>query len=152
MSTTPAIPTGTRQPQTASIGRRAAARLVDSVAITAVAFPTGVAASFGPVWFAATLAGSLLWFVGGDVTGATLGKRLLGLRVTDHATGARPTIGQAARREVLVAASAIPFIGPIAAAVGWVAAAVTASRHEHRRGWHDRFAGTAVTLRATRSV
>lgn len=138
-------PARTLQAQAASVGRRAAARLVDTLLIAGVAVPAGLVTSFGPVWFTGTFFGSMCWFIGGDVTGATPGKRLLGVRVVDARTGARPSIRQSARREVLVAAGAIPFIGPLVAAVGWVTVAATAHRHGHGRGWHDRFAGTAVT-------
>jgi uncharacterized RDD family membrane protein YckC len=117
--------------------RRLAARLIDTALLAAVGVAYGVPLGFRPLWLVAHAAVVYAYFVVGDVLGATLGKRLLGLRVTGVG-GRRVSAGAAARRESFVLLGAVPFAGPLLALASWIAIGVTARRD---RGVHDAFAG-----------
>lgn len=74
--------------------------------------------------------------------GRTLGKALLGLRVTRFADGQRPTWTQAAQRILVPAAAwAVPIDGSVLLAGGVY---LTSVFEPLGRGWHDRAAGTIV--------
>ncbi|WP_210503449.1 RDD family protein [Nocardioides xinjiangensis] len=85
--------------------------------------------------------------------GQTLGKRLLGLRVVDHA-GRVPTREQALRRNLwtgLGVAGVVPVVGGLVGALATTVAAVlillgVLSDVAERRGWHDRLAGGTRVL------
>ena len=107
----------------------------------------GVATGFGIGWLIGASVGIYVYFVAFDLTGATPGKRLCGLRV--HGTGddgRPPTIGQASRRELFVLVGAVPFVGPVAAIAAWVT--IAWGIRSRGTGWHDRIALTAVTARS----
>lgn len=74
--------------------------------------------------------------------GRTLGKLLLGLRVTRFVDGKGPSWGQSAQRIVLPSVAwAIPIDGAALLAAGVY---LTSVFDPLRRGWHDRYAGTIV--------
>ena len=74
--------------------------------------------------------------------GRTLGKLLLGLRVSRFVDGKRPTWTQSAQRIVLPSVpGALPFEGAGFLEVGVY---LTSVLDPLRRGWHDRYAGTVV--------
>lgn len=74
--------------------------------------------------------------------GRTLGKLLLGLRVTRFADGKRPSWAQSAQRILLPSVAwAVPVEGSGAIAAGVY---LTSAFEPLRRGWHDRYAGTIV--------
>jgi uncharacterized RDD family membrane protein YckC len=125
--------------------KRALARLADAMIVGVVAVAFGAGTGFGVGWLIATAGGIYGYFVVFDLTGATPGKRLLGVRV--HATGGSdtPTLRQAALRELFVLAGAIPFAGPILAAASWITIALGIRSHPDGRAWHDRLARTHVT-------
>ncbi len=81
------------------------------------------------------------WFLMGAIvqgkTGATPGKRMLGLRVVDAATGQIAGIGKASARTAMWVADAIPFLFPL---VGLITGVATKG---HRRVG-DMVAGTLV--------
>lgn len=125
----------------ATLPRRLAARVIDGVLLAALGVAYGSPLGFSPLWLVAHAVVVYGYFVGSDVAGgATLGKRLLGLRVTGGA-GRPVTAGAAARREAFVLLGAVPFAGPLLALVSWVAIGVTANRAADARGLHDTFAG-----------
>lgn len=134
--TATAFPASTAVP----FGRRAAARLVDVALVAALAVTAGVPTGFGVAWLVVTAVAIYAYFVVGTATGATLGKRLLGLRVVGP-DGGPPTPGQAAVRELVTIVGAIPFVGPLVFLAGAGAIAVTASRDPEGQGVHDRWAG-----------
>jgi uncharacterized RDD family membrane protein YckC len=79
----------------------------------------------------------LVYFVGMWSTGATVGQRLLSLRVVDQSSGANIALGRAFIRAVGYIISAIPFgLGLI-----W------AGFDLRKQGWHDKIAGTVVVRR-----
>lgn len=83
--------------------------------------------------------------------GQTVGKMIMKLETRD-AAGGRPSMEQAVKRNVYLAASLIsvvPFIGPVIASLAQIAAVVTIalginSDTAGRKGWHDNLAGTQV--------
>ena len=94
------------------------------------------------MWFVFQLVLVAGYFVGLDVwQGATLGKRLFGLRVVAGNGYRRPTVAEAARREAIVVLGAVPFVGPVLAAVGFSLVGWSIHRGD---AIHDRFAGTDV--------
>lgn len=72
-------------------------------------------------------------------TGATPGRRLVGLRVVDADTGRPLGFGRALYRSVLLVPAVVPTLGIGAAVLAW-----TATTDPHRRAWHDRRTGSIV--------
>lgn len=128
----------------AGLGVRFAARIIDSVIVAIVMFC--VLSILGLrddvfVLIGLTAAVTYGYFVLCESTwGATLGKRLLGLRVTGPAT-ARPSVGQSATRNAFLVVSAIPFLGGVVDLALRIAIAVTIAKSSSKQGLHDRWAG-----------
>lgn len=161
----------------ASIGPRAGARLVDFVILGIVnAVVIGVVlvgAILGQsggmlmgVGGSSILAGAVGALLGAVLnlayfailesrSGQTVGKMLLKLRVVDSA-GQVPTLEQALRRNIWVAfgiAGVVPLIGGLVGSLAQLAAVVMiaiaiADDKSGGRGWHDRFAGGTLVVRA----
>jgi uncharacterized RDD family membrane protein YckC len=126
---------------------RAAARVIDTVVVSAVAMGAGSLTGFGIAWLVATAVGVYAYFVVLDATwGTTVGKRLVGLGVVGPA-GAAPGPGAAARRELVVLIGAVPFVGPVLALAAWIAIALSARSSPTGQGVHDRFAGGTRVVR-----
>lgn len=83
------------------------------------------------------------------LTGQTLGKRLLGIRVVDVATGSLPGLRTAAVRWAVIALPLlVGWVSPaVASYTGWFsfAAYVPILKAPQHRGVHDLVAGTIVT-------
>lgn len=94
------------------------------------------AADFLISWVFPTIATVVLW----RWLGATPGKRAIGARVVDAATGDRLTTGQAVVRSLAYVVSALP----LCAGFLWIAF------DARRQGWHDKLA-RSVVLRVRRS-
>lgn len=144
----------------ASMGRRLGARLLDGVVLgvpaTAVFTALGVWAVFSseetgepspaPLVLLALLAYVVFPLVGIayevvlTARGGTLGKRWLGLRVVQRATGASPGTGPALLRWLIFFASSLVVL------VGTVLVALSPFFDSSglRQGWHDLVAGTRV--------
>lgn len=75
--------------------------------------------------------------------GATVGKMLLNLEVRNR-SGAYPTPEQSLRRNAFYALSIIPFLGGLLQLAAVIYIAVTISQDPNNRGWHDEFADTMV--------
>lgn len=102
----------------------------------------GLAAAFAVIAMVAGLMLLYEWLMIG-ITGATLGKRAVGLRVVKETTGEVPGIGAAFIRYI------IPIVGAFLCYIG--AALVYLSpffdNSGKLQGWHDRAAGTLVIKR-----
>src|SRR5438128_2124016 len=104
ITTTPAVGT------TARLAPRVAARTVDFAVLALIGMGIGGATGFGYGWLAAELVLVVAYFVGLDtLRGATVGKSLVGLRVTGVDGDCPPTVAEAAKREAFVVVGAIPF-------------------------------------------
>ena len=136
----------------ADVPVRICARLIDSLILGAVDAILGKVIGFGFSWLAVTAGMVFLYFVLMDICyGATIGKLVLGLRVTGP-SGKHPTPREALVREAFTVLGAIPFIGPLLALVAWVWIILTARWSVLRQGKHDLLAGgTRVVRRTTRS-
>jgi uncharacterized RDD family membrane protein YckC len=137
---------------TAGLGVRIGARLLDflliGIPVSILLSIVGLAAGGVGVesWPANALI-SLLWF-GYFVwfesnSGATVGKKLLNLRVV-VADGSNPSLEAAAKRNVWMLFGLIPWVGGILSFVALIVIIVTISSNADHRGYHDTFAGTAV--------
>ena len=154
----PADPT--RLAEAAGLVPRAAARLIDGVLVAVVggvvvhlalgSMSSGLVQ--GALAAVLTAALQLGYFaVLESRNGRTVGKSVMGLRVVGP-DGAAPTLEQAVRRNVWLAAGAlglVPLIGALVGGLVQLGAAVAiavgiANDTGLRRGWHDRFAGTCV--------
>ena len=149
-----------------AFGSRAGARVIDAILVEIpfylallILFAGTVGADGQPTDATEELRTHLpLWLVAGSVaiavayeviavalTGQTVGKWLLGLRVARYEDGTRPSWGQAALRCLLPAAAgvvAVETVGVYAAGVFIVLA--SAFYNPLRRGWHDAAGGTIV--------
>lgn len=124
-----------------TLGRRFAARLIDAGAVALVGVPLGLLLDFGPGWLLLQAGLVYGYFVVLDVSwGTTLGKQLVGLRVTGP-QGGRPTVQQAAVREAFTIVGSVPYVGPLLALVAWIVIAVTINASPTRQGKHDDLAG-----------
>ncbi len=139
---------------TASLGVRIGARLLDWLIVYIPLFiiflVVGVGAAFGGFgvegWisgaiFAVLWFGYFVWFESNQ--GATIGKKLLNLRVVT-ADGSNPTMEQAAKRNVWMLFGIVPFVGGLLSLAAVIIIIVTISSNPDNRGYHDNFAGTAV--------
>jgi uncharacterized RDD family membrane protein YckC len=130
---------------TAGLGIRFGARLLD---VLIVGIPSAIVLGLiGVSGFAGSIVISLLWF-GYFVylessQGATIGKKLLNLRVigTD---GAFPSMEVAAKRNIWMLFGVIPILGSLLSLIAVIVIAVTISSAPDNRGYHDTFAGTRV--------
>jgi len=145
---------GRRPPnyQEPTFGQRLLARLIDSVVLLPVLAVLGVIASDRAQSFSWLMIVALYEIVLVTRRGQTLGKMALRTRVVDRATGARPSLGQAATRWLTVIAGplvavAVPAVGPLAA-VCTLIVIVPAVRPPLHLGLHDLTAHTIVTSTA----
>lgn len=161
MSYEPDVPPGNPNPGdgppaggfagTASLGVRIGARLLDvlliaipaSIVLALVGLGVGgisdswaTSAVFSVLWF-----GYFVWFESNR--GATVGKRLLNLRVV-VADGSNPPVEATAKRNLWMLFGLIPFVGGLLAFVAVIVIIVTIASDDANRGFHDNFAGTAV--------
>lgn len=120
---------------------RFGARLLDSLIVALVGGLLGYVLDFGALWVALQAVLVFAYFVVLDVSqGTTLGKQLLGLRVTGP-DGGKPTLQQAAIREAFTVVGAIPFAGPPLSLAAWIVIAVTINASSTNQGLHDELAG-----------
>lgn len=127
-----------------SLGRRALARFLDALLCAAIDLGLGQVLGYGLTWLAIGAAVVLVYFAGSlALTGTSVGKRLLGLRVVGP-DGARPSLTAALRREGFTVLGAIPLAGPFLALAAWIWIVVTIRRDPEGRGGHDRLAGTRL--------
>jgi uncharacterized RDD family membrane protein YckC len=125
--------------------RRACARIIDTAIVAAALVGSGVPLKFSVGWVVLGTALTLLYFVALTMSGATIGKRLFGLRVVSTTTLQRPTFTQALRREAGTASGSVPFMGPVVFVGFWIAIVVSVRRDRHGVGLNDRLApGTQV--------
>jgi uncharacterized RDD family membrane protein YckC len=147
----PSGPTSGLPASTAGLGVRIGARLLDSLLIFVpaaivlgiIGFGTGLgrggwlsSAIISLLWF-----GYFVWFESNS--GATVGKKLLNLRVV-VADGSHPSLEVAAKRNVWMLFGLIPWVGSLLWFVAVIVIIVTISSNTDSRGYHDTFAGTAV--------
>ena len=139
----------------AGVGVRLAARLLDGVlvglALSAVLGLAGLPAptlALGGVeaWTQGAIT-SLVWLLYyascESLFGATLGKRIVGLRVVaEH--GEVPGPIAATVRNLWILAGLIPWVGGLVLLVAMIVIAMSISRHPHHLGRHDEAAGTSV--------
>jgi uncharacterized RDD family membrane protein YckC len=139
---------------TASLGVRFAARLLDGLlvgipaAIVLTIFGLGTGGLGLDGWIGGAIT-SLLWFgyfvYFESSTGATLGKKLLKVRVVAP-DGNPPSMEAAAKRNIWMLFGLIPILGGIAQLVAVIVIAVTINSNEFNRGKHDEFANTGVVV------
>jgi uncharacterized RDD family membrane protein YckC len=136
------------QQHLATVGSRAAARIIDAVVV--VAFSGAVAVLTGgvgdvPGWIRYATVGFGVAYEGLLVAGSgrTLGKRVAGVRVVDARTGAVPGLGRSLVRAAPYLLALVPVVGAF-----WSLVYVTAVWRPRRQGWHDSAAGTIVVTTA----
>jgi uncharacterized RDD family membrane protein YckC len=134
----------------ASVGRRFAARLLDGVVLLPIWLVLvlsfgGSPASDGAFQIPDT-ALRVFWVVGTAyeigliaLSGQTLGKRWMGIRVVDATTGAVPNLDQAGRRAAPSLLGIVPFLGTLAPLLY-----LPAIWQPRRQGLHDSLASTVV--------
>lgn len=173
-------PTGTETTQSApvaaSLGVRAAARLIDFVllaivnvvivSVIVVGAVLGQSGGFAGTGASSIVAGAVSAVLGAAVNlgyfaflesrgGQTVGKMVMKLRVID-ASGGTPSLEQAVRRNIWVAfgvAGVVPIIGGLIGSLAQLAAVITiaigiSDAQRGGRGWHDRFAGDTLVIGA----
>ena len=147
-----------RQDALASIGQRALAQVLDGLVLLVPAFAvvyfvagdiliaTDTETTSAQMWATFILVALQIAYNTLCITmwGATIGKRLLGLRVVNQADGGLVALNSAAMRALIPAAAGlIPVIGMAAPIVIYMRAFF----HPLRKGWHDQAAGTIVVKR-----
>jgi uncharacterized RDD family membrane protein YckC len=153
----PADPATTVSP--AGAGVRAGARVLDalvvgipvSIVLAVAGLPPQMVGLGGlDAWLqsAVTSLAWLAYYVGFETSrGATLGKRILRLRVVD-AQGVPPGPAAATLRNLWLLLGLVPWVGGPALVATVVAILVGVARAGDRRGAHDRLAGTQVVRAA----
>ncbi|NKY32238.1 RDD family protein [Nocardia speluncae] len=132
------------------LGKRAGARFIDWIVAGVVgAILFWILNKFGTPEWLSILPGAgfaFLYFIGFEVTtGATPGKKLLGLQVEGAGGAAKPGLKESAFRNSYMLLNLIPCIGGVLWFFAALGIAVTISSSPTKQGWHDRFAdGTRV--------
>lgn len=141
------------QTATAGLGARFGARLLDALLIgipVSILFAISGMGGLGTFGMRGWISGaifSILWFgyyvYFESTTGATLGKKLLNIRVV-AADGNPPSTEAAAKRNIWMLFGLVPILGDLASLVAVIVIAVTISSNQYNRGKHDEFADTGV--------
>lgn len=165
----PGAPTARLGPTPGGVGERILARVLDAMIISVASMVVGgVVGVIGAFVITGSEAGEIavltvLFVIGVAIvlgyyaalesgTGATLGKRALKLRVVGPDGHSTPTVVQSVKRNVFLVfypmgvmpTDAQPLTPTLSLIIA-VSIIVTISQDQtFRRGWHDRFAGTAV--------
>jgi uncharacterized RDD family membrane protein YckC len=157
-------PAGSMAGQTADLGIRIGARLIDAVILMIVQFaiivPIIIGAMFSDVsgfgfgWSIGTLVMQILvavLYIGyfaflESSRGQTVGKMLLKLK-TVGPDGGNPTMEQAIKRNAWLALSIVPIIGGLLQLAAIIYIMVTINSDPANRGWHDQFAGGTSVIR-----
>lgn len=140
---------GPRSVDNAPVAGRVSALAIDAALFSSmfITVVVGLSIAFAQPWTLASLFAFpilfYVWQVIFDSAGGSIGKRIMGLRVTGPAN-TPVDLGQAAKRDLWLLLPMIPVVGPVAAvAVGlWFAGAVKADAFGVAP--HDRFARTRV--------
>lgn len=131
----------------AGVGVRFLARLIDGIVAGIVAYLVLRIVGLGDNLSVVASVGALLVFsyfvILESAWGSTVGKRMFGLRVFDS-SGGKPSMGSAALRNLFLAVSAVPFVGPVIDFILRIVIAVTISQSSTKQGIHDRWAKTQV--------
>jgi uncharacterized RDD family membrane protein YckC len=148
-------PAGGAPASTAGLGVRFGARLLDGlivgipVSILLTIFGLGGMGTFGTGGWVGSAILSLLAFgyyvYFESTTGATLGKKLLKIRVV-ASDGSSPTAEAAAKRNIWMLFGLVPYLGDLASIIAVIVIAVTINSNQFNRGKHDEFAGTGVIV------
>lgn len=127
------------QLELSTLGRRIGAELFDGVLMTVAGI---TAAGIGDLIFLLFVLGFLTYRIGSTaVCGQTIGKAAVGIEVV-RLDGRRPPGW--GRSTIRWAVGLLPLAIPVVGFIYLLAWFVTLAAHEHRRGWHDLAAGTAV--------
>ncbi|MBY3809196.1 RDD family protein [Rhodococcus fascians] len=131
--------------QPGSLGIRFGARLIDGIIVGVVALIlSAILGSTDNLLVTGLFSGLLtfIYFVGLEVSqGATLGKKILGLRVHGPGGAPTPTLQQSAIRNAFTLLNIIPFLGSLLALVAMIVIAVTINSSPTKVGKHDELAG-----------
>jgi uncharacterized RDD family membrane protein YckC len=131
----------------ADVPVRLVARGIDTLILIAVTVTLGMRIGFRYDWLLISATIVILYFALSDAfAGATLGKRALALQVLGP-DESRPTVKQSLTREAFTLLGAIPYAGPLLAAVAWVWITVTIRANPLRQGKHDLLAGGTRVVR-----
>jgi uncharacterized RDD family membrane protein YckC len=147
---------GTDTTALADLGRarlpaRLVARAIDVCIIGGVDVGLGQIIGFGFGWLALGTALVLAYFAGLDTLfGATVGKRLMGLRVIGP-DGRTPTLKQAAIREAFTVVGSVPFVGVFLALAAWIWIALSIRSNPLGQGKHDLLAGGTRVIVVTKA-
>lgn len=157
-------PAGSMAGQTADLGIRIGARVIDAILLgivytiiivpimVAIAFNDASAFGFGfgigniiiNIIFAAVSVGYFALMESNR--GQTVGKMLLKLK-TVGPDGGNPTMEQAVKRNAWMALSIVPVLGGLAQLAAAIYIMVTINSDPANRGWHDQFAGGTSVIR-----
>lgn len=137
--------------ETPGLAVRVAARVIDIALVAALDVGLGGVMGFGYEWLVLGALVVLVYFAGLDVLfGATIGKGLLGLRVTGPG-GQRPAPREAVLREAFTVLGAVPFAGPILALAAWIWIVLAIRSSPLGQGPHDHLAGGTRVVHAGRT-
>lgn len=128
-----------------SLGLRFLARIIDGVLVGIVSFVLALLFGMQSNILVTGLFSGLLtfiYFVALEVSsGATLGKKLLGLSVHGPGGAPKPDAKQSAIRNSFTLLSIIPYIGGLLAIIAYIVIAVTINGSPTKQGKHDELAG-----------
>jgi uncharacterized RDD family membrane protein YckC len=127
------------------------ARLIDGIAVNIVVFVLSIFL-FPDYGYLVTgiFSGVLMfgYFVLLEVTqGASLGKRLLGLRVLGPGGRLKPDFSQSAIRNSFTLLAVVPYVGALLAFIAYVVIAVTINASPCKQGKHDELAGGTQVIK-----
>ncbi|MGA8328121.1 MAG: RDD family protein [Mycobacterium sp.] len=133
------------------LAQRFFARLIDGIVVNIVVFVLTLF-FFPDYWWLVTgvFSGVLMfgYFVLLEVTqGASLGKRLLGLKVLGPGGRLKPDFSQSAIRNSFTLLAVVPYVGPLLAFIAYIVIAVTINASPCKQGKHDELAGGTQVIK-----
>ncbi len=138
--------------QPATLGVRFLARVIDGLLVGITAYLLALIFDVASNILVTGLFSGLLmfiYFVALEVTqGATVGKKLLGLRVNGVGAAARPDLQQSAIRNAFTLLPIVPFIGGLLAFIAYLVIAVTINSSPTKQGKHDELAGGTQVVKS----
>jgi uncharacterized RDD family membrane protein YckC len=137
--------------QPGGLAQRFLARLIDGIVVNIVVFVLTLF-FFPDYWWSVTgvFSGVLMfgYFVLLEVTqGASLGKRLLGLKVLGPGGRLKPDFAQSAIRNSFTLLAVVPYVGPLLAFIAYIVIAVTINASPCKQGKHDELAGGTQVIK-----
>lgn len=140
--------------QTATVGRRCIARLIDGVVVLVVAMLIVAPLDAGQRLYVTAAVFALVSFayfvVYESTQGSTPGKKVVGICVLGPDSAPRPTAKESAIRNAFTLLFVLPYVGSLLSLTAYLLLLSTITGNEKGQGLHDRWAGGTRVVKSNR--